>query len=268
MVVPKKLYHNNGYKFILILIDILTRYAWTYPLKSLTGKEMTRALKSTITDKVPQKIRTDSGSEFANSQVKRYLKLKGIDIFHTLNEKKANYAERLIQTIKTKITKYLQHAKTFNWVKILSKITESYNLGYHRSIKMSPADAMRTDDAKLWIAQYAPKPRPKKKKASIKPSKQRHKFKLGDKVKLTFNRLTFDRAYDEKLTDENFIVTGRVTKQGISLYTVKDFDNDPIKGSFYESEMQKINATDDVNKVYNIEKIIKKRTRNGKRVIR
>ena len=278
VVVPTKLYQfdgdtvsmvryeksNSGYKYILILIDILSRYAWTHPLKTLTGKEMTRALKITITKK-PQKIRVDSGSEFANSQVKSYLKSKGIDIFHTLNEKKANYAERFIQTLKTKITKYLQHNKTFKWVKILPKITESYNRTYHRSIKMTPASAMQKDDANLWVAQYDPKPKTVKKEYKNSPRSASHYlFKLGDKVKLTYNRSTFDRAYDEKWTDEYFIVSGRDTKQGIRLYTVKDFDNDPVKGSFYESEMQKINEKDRDNKAYNIEKIIRKRTRNGR----
>ena len=29
---------NNGYKYVLVLIDILSRFAWVYALKSLTGK--------------------------------------------------------------------------------------------------------------------------------------------------------------------------------------------------------------------------------------
>ena len=280
VVVPTKLYQfdadtvsmvryvkdNNGYRYILILIDVLSRYAWTFPLKSLTGKEMVRALTQTLV-KLPQKLRTDSGSECANSPVKSYLKSKGVDIFHTHNEKKANYAERLIQTLKTKITKYLQHTKSFKWVDILPKITESYNKTYHRSIQMSPAAAMRTDDVKLWIGQYNPVSKRVKKEPN-KPSRVRegYKFKLGDTVKLAFNRSTVERAYDEKWTDEYFIVTGRVIKQGICMYTIKDFDNDPVKGSFYESEMQKI-LIKEVNKVYNIEKIIKKRKRNGKREV-
>ena len=281
VVVPTKLYqfdadtvsmkryekYNKGYKHILIMIDILSRYAWTHPLKSLTGKEMVQALKSTIT-KVPKRIRCDLGSEFANAPVKRYLKLKGIHMFHTLNEKKANYAERLIQTVKSKITKYLQYTKTFNWVDILPKITESYNSGYHRSMKMSPAVAMKTDDPTLWISQYGIKPKPVKKE-QLKPPriKSPYKFKLGDKVKLTFNRSTFDRAYDEKWTDEYFIITARGIKQGFCLYNVKDFNNDPVRGSFYDKELQKIDMEEDETTMYDIEKIIRKRVRRGKKEV-
>ena len=101
VIVPTKLYqfdsdtasmvqyskNNAGYKYILVLIDILSRYAWTKPLKTLTGKEMVKALES-IFDKTPQKLRSDMGTEYMNDNVKRYLELNKITHFQSLNEKK------------------------------------------------------------------------------------------------------------------------------------------------------------------------------------
>lgn len=246
---------NKGYKYILVMIDILSRFAWTSPLKTLTGTEMSQALKKDLIKK-PDKFRSDSGSEFVNSKVKAYLKSHHVEQFQTLNEKKANYAERLIQTLKSKITKFMHHNQTFEWVSILPKVTASYNNTYHRSIKMTPFQALDTDDASLWEMQYN-----KNSKAEQKTSKQLFKFKDGDTVKLSFIRKVFDRIYDERWTDEYFSITGRTNKQNIALYTIKDWSNDPVQGTFYESELQKVDVAENV--VYKIEKILKRRRNNG-----
>lgn len=49
--------------------------------------------------------------------------------------------------------------------------------------------------------------------------------------------------------------------QGIPMYKVKDFQNEPIKGNFYESELQKVQKDEDA--LWFIEKKLKKRKRNG-----
>ena len=35
---------NKGYKYLLVCIDILSKYAWVRPLKTKTGNELTKAL--------------------------------------------------------------------------------------------------------------------------------------------------------------------------------------------------------------------------------
>ena len=49
--------------------------------------------------------------------------------------------------------------------------------------------------------------------------------------------------------------------QGIPMYKVKDFQNEPIKENFYESELQKVQKNEDALQF--IEKKFKKRKRNG-----
>ena len=110
--------NEKGYKYFLIMIDILSRYAWTTPLKSLKGFDMVKALKSTL-DGVPQNFRSDSGVEFQNANVKRFLEKKNINQYRTTNETKANYAERCIKTIKSMLTKAMHHNSTRGWVTLL-----------------------------------------------------------------------------------------------------------------------------------------------------
>jgi vacuolar-type H+-ATPase catalytic subunit A/Vma1 len=49
--------------------------------------------------------------------------------------------------------------------------------------------------------------------------------------------------------------------QGIPMYKVKDFQNEPIKENFYESELQNVQKNEDA--LWFIEKKLKKRKRNG-----
>jgi hypothetical protein len=116
---------NEGFVYILIMIDILSRYLWTVPLKSLKGKEMVSALKFVFQDTKPRKLRTDKGSEFFNKDVKAYLKKEGVGYFTTTNETKANFSERVIRTLKSKVTKYMDHKQTHMWLAVLTKATDS-----------------------------------------------------------------------------------------------------------------------------------------------
>ena len=281
VVVPRKFYQfdvdtismkrykkqNNGYNYILVMIDVMSKFCWTYPLKTLQGVEMVKALSSLISQKVT-KIRSDGGSEFDNQKVKEFMKIKKIDHFLTLNEQKANIAERMIKTLKSRLVKYMQHMNSHEWVKVLLQITAGYNKSYHRSIKMSPNDALNTDDITLWNTLYLPpadkKPVVTKVAGSKKKKKNPYKYKVGDIVKLSYFKGAFTKEYDEKWTNENFIITSRSTREGLPQYTIKSWDNTPIKGRFYSQELQRIELPDGDNAVYKIESILKKRKWKGK----
>ena len=265
---------NGGYKFILVLIDVFTRFVWTFPLKTLTAREMLKTFKRILPGLKLEKLRTDHGSEFMNGVVNKYLASLGIDHFSTLNEKKANYAERVIQTLKTKLTKAINYARKREWISLLPAITESYNATYHRSIKMSPREALKSDDTTLWNIQYLPKPvHAKREPAHVKREsknnktprlKSKFKLKIGDEVRLSFLRTPFERAYDEKWTTEVFTIIGREIKQAIPRYRIKDFNNEVIKGMFYGSELQKVELPSE--RSYNIEKILQRKTLRGEKL--
>ena len=207
----------------------------------------------------PEKLRTDKGSEFVNHQVNRLLNSKNIEHFTTINETKANFAERAIQTIKLKLYKYIMEEQTHKWFNVLQEVTDSYNLSYHRSIKMSPTQAKEADKVTLWKNQYEDKP-PTNTKKKRKPSGKRayklpYKFQIGDDVKLSMLKRPFERIYDQRWTGEIFTVMDREMKDGIPLYILKDYAGDKIEGKFYENEMQKVEV--DENTMYKIEKVIK-----------
>ena len=100
---------NKGFKFLLCVIDIFSKYAWVVPLKGKKGVSIVNAFQKILDDsnRKPNKIWVDKGSEFYNNSVKKWLKDNDIDIYSIHNEQKSVVAEMFIRRLKTKIYKYM-----------------------------------------------------------------------------------------------------------------------------------------------------------------
>ena len=98
---------NNGYRFILTVIDCFSKYAFALPLKNKSGSEVKSALQRIIEERKPEKLQTDRGKEFINSSVQNYLKENDIQFFTTFNTLfKCAIVERFNRTLKAKMFKY------------------------------------------------------------------------------------------------------------------------------------------------------------------
>lgn len=116
---------NKGFKYLLIVIDVFSRFLWIKPLKTKRGTEVTKALKFIFTEgATPQKFRTDGGSEFSNKDVQAYL--KRLKIYHHIarNDAKANYAERVILTIKQRLWRYFIKNRTHRYIDIIQDVVK------------------------------------------------------------------------------------------------------------------------------------------------
>ena len=61
---------NNGFRFLLCIIDIFSKYAWVVLLKDKKGVSIANAFQKILDDdsnRKPNKIWVDKGSEFYNS---------------------------------------------------------------------------------------------------------------------------------------------------------------------------------------------------------
>lgn len=245
---------DEGYNYLLVAIDILSHYVWTRPLKTKTGKEVSEAFQSIFAEgRVPQKIRTDRGTEFTNKTAQQTFQRHGVKHFLTNNEVKANYSERAIRTLKLRLKRYETWKQTHKWKDIIGDITSSYNNTYHRTIKRTPRSVTKENQAEVWMEQYGG---PAKHKADGS-----FKFKKGDYVRISHLRRTFQKEYDERYTGEIFKIASRRVRGGLNIYTLIDFYNEDVAGTFYEPELQRITA--DPQGVYKVEKIIRSRKRRG-----
>jgi ribosomal protein L19 len=119
---------------------------------------------------------------------------------------------------------------------------------------MPPAKVTQKLAKSLWWKLYRPE-----KALKIRP----YRFRVGDYVRISFLKNTFSREYDQRWSGELFTIVGRYRSQGIPLYRLKDYSGEGVEGSFYTEELQKIHP----DEVLKVEKIVKKRTRGGKKQV-
>ena len=91
-------------------------------------------------DRKPNKIWVDKGSEFYNNSFKKWLKDNDIEMYSTHNEGKSVITERFIRTLKSKIYKYMTRISKNVYINKLDDIVNEYNNTYHETIKMKPTD--------------------------------------------------------------------------------------------------------------------------------
>ena len=125
--------YNKGIRFLLCVIDIFSKYTWVVPLKDKNGISIVKAFQSILkqSNRKPNKIWVDKGSEFYNAYLKKWLRD---------NEGKSVVAERFIRTLKSKIYKYRTSISTNVYIDKLDDIMDEYNNTYHTTIKMKPTD--------------------------------------------------------------------------------------------------------------------------------
>ena len=100
---------NKVLWFLICVIDIYSKYALGFPYKIKKGITITNVFQKILdeSNRKPNKICVDKGSEFYNRSVKSWFKKNGTEMYSTHNEGKTVIAERFIRTLKNKIYKYM-----------------------------------------------------------------------------------------------------------------------------------------------------------------
>ena len=58
---------NDGYRYLLVVIDISSHYAWIEPIKDKTAKEVVRAFNKIVSKgRKPQRLHTDAAKDFTS----------------------------------------------------------------------------------------------------------------------------------------------------------------------------------------------------------
>ena len=234
---------NKGYKFILVVLDVFSRFAWARPLKNKSGKEVANALKNIIEvdRRRPKKLWTDEGTEFYNVDVSRVL--NGIELYSTHNEPKAAIAERFIRTLREKMeTNYILTQSTI-WYDILPELLREYNTSKHRTIKMTPEEASKPKNYYRVSACF------KHVKNKDPPS-----FSVGDKVRISIQKKLFDKGATANWSEEIFKVKKLRLDTNPIVYQLEDLAGEDVVGNFYKEQLQITNQ-----EIYRVDRVLRKR---------
>jgi hypothetical protein len=252
---------NDGVRYLMILIDVVSKHTWVEPLKTKEGKSVLEGLKQIFerTERRPGKLQTDDGKEFLNVVVQRYLRDNDITFFTVKSDKKAAIAERMVRTLKDKIYRYMHEKHTKRYVDVLQDLVSSYNETFHKSIKMAPVEVntgnegavLRSLYGKDWIVEDG----------GVRGSRgmrKEAKFKPGDMVRISSVKGVFKKGYWGNWSEELFRVDSmKESAAPYQVYRLKDWNNEVLEGVFYEYEMQKVSK--ELDGYWKVEKIIEKR---------
>ena len=149
---------------------IFSKYGWVVPLKDKRGVSIVNAFQGILkkSNRKPNKILVDNGSEFHNNSFKKWLQGSDIVIYSTHNEGKSVVAERFIRTLKNKSYKYMTSISKNVYTDKLDDIVNEYNNTY-RTIKMKPINVK--DNTYINIGKEVNDKDPK--------------FKVGDHVRIS-----------------------------------------------------------------------------------
>lgn len=244
--------YNDGYNYLLCVIDVFSKYAYVRPIKKKNSETIKNCFDTIFTEAnaVPTHIQSDKGTEFVSKDVRAYFKNKNINYYTTNNpDIKASIVERFQRTLKTKMWRYFTHKNTYRYLDILQDLLYSYNHSYHRSIKMCPSDVNSNNIMLVWNNLYDNQ---SQNNGSIP------KFQVGDFVRITKYKHIFQKGYETNWSDEIFLITSIVNRSPKIVYTLKDLLNEPIEGTFYEKELQKV-TYDPHHQIFKIDKILSTR---------
>ena len=132
---------NKGFRYLLTVIDVFSKFAWGIPVKSKSGADITAAMMSILTQgRVPKNLQVDQGSEFYNSNFKPLMRKNKINLYSSYSNLKASIIERFNRTLKNWMWKKFSLRGNYKWLDILPDLMKKYNGRIHRSIGMRPQD--------------------------------------------------------------------------------------------------------------------------------
>ena len=115
--------------------------------------------------------------------------------------------------------KYFTANNTQMYTDVLPSMIEKYNNTYHRSIRLTPSDA------------HNPANYQHVHNAKIKNQKSTSKFHVGDKVRITRKKDTFEKGFTSNWTEEVFTISSaKATKP--PTYSIKIHLANQFKGAF------------------------------------
>ena len=219
--------YNDGIKYLLVAVDVLSRYLRVQPIKTKSAKAASEAFAKMLGKRVkPKKVWSDKGTEF-KAEFLKLCKQKNIKWYSTQSETKSAFAERNIRSLKNIIYKYLEEKWTYRYIDSLPEFVKTINTRVNRVTGLAPSKVTKNDVVHLISL------------ADGNRLVKKPKLKIGDTVRIAKQDLPFKKGYKQNFTDELFTIVDVPTVHPPT-YTLIDEDKEIILGKFYQPELIKV----------------------------
>ena len=244
-------YAYNKYKYILVCVDVYSRYAEARAMTSRTMPMIMKNVKEIFASMgTPKNLNADN--DFNKKEFNAYAKDNAITTFYSQPDEinKNAVVERLNRTIAELLQKWRVATKRYDWAKVLSQIMTNYNNTYHSTIKAEPSAVFQRQDINHQ-----------------KYKKLLHKFAVGDQVRVQIEKKVFAKndviKYSRAIETIERIDKDRIYLVGIAGY-VKPIQLQLVK-SVEEYELPEADDKDyEINIALGEEKIHKQQVKARK----
>jgi len=230
---------NDGIEAFFIIVDILSRKAWAYPLKSRKMKDILNAYQKFLSDSgLLDEVNSIAGdNEFNKTEfvefnkqlhIKTYFNIAKDD--HIIQGKGdvLGIVDRCIRTIKQYIQKKMVSDDDFEWTRYLDEIIDLYNNTTHQGLKdMTPNEVFLDYDYMVGLS--------KGQKKYNKDVNETFDLKQNDKVRAIVGKEKFQK---EKANFSKEIYT--IVKQVGYKFEIQGEDGKILSRKYRPSELLKI----------------------------
>jgi hypothetical protein len=227
--------YKSQHKFLLTVVDTLSKYAFVRLLKDKFCKSDTAAFEDILNeeDRCPEWLCTDSGKEFLGREFQAMCKRREIHFYTAPSDVKACLVERYNRSLKTKMWRYFTANATFKYIDRLQDFVKSYNTTEHSTIKMRPVDVTQQTQVKAWENMYG------EKWPGHLTRVPKYKFKVGESVKISRWKRLFEKGYNPNWTTEEFTVIKRLNRKP-PVYKIMDDKGEIIDSVFCAPELLRV----------------------------
>lgn len=242
---------NDGFTYLLIIIDVFSRRLAVVPLYDRKSKEVSEAMELIFmtSGRVPWSLTSDSGREFVGKQFVDLCRKYSIKQFYTVSERShASLVERVIRTLRQKLGMLMTHRKTNRYIDELGNIVSSYNSSTHATIGMNPNEASSSVANRQLAAfhqQYILNRSPKKLRRIQRQERSlAASLDIGDLVRIPVDFKRFRKTNEPAFTKERFMVSssfsGDKERSVFRIIPMRRNSRQALKSVYYPHEISSV----------------------------
>ncbi|XP_067204112.1 uncharacterized protein [Linepithema humile] len=260
--------YNDGYAYLLVIIDVLSKYVWVEPLRDKTSNSVMGAFQCVLSrsnGRVPVYLQTDKGKEFVGRPLQKLLEENDIRFRVARNpDVKAAIVERFNRTLKERMWRYFTHKNTRRYIDVLQNIVNAYNHTRHSSTRMQPYVVTR-ENARIARENITRQWRSNDDEANEK--RRKAKYHVGDLVCISRAKVVSEKGYEARWSEEIFRIHRILDWRKPRVYELSDLAGEVIDGIFYEQELARVEKNLQEEE-FIVDRVIRSRGRdNNKQVL-
>ena len=220
---------NKGYKYIFTNIDIFSKYAWSFPIKSKKIQDIKPCFQKIFKERKHFYIWSDQESAFFSKEILKFFEHSNVKIYYTHSNLKAVIIERFNKSLRELMMKEFVKNNNTIWYNILPNLIKTYNNRYHHTIKMKPIDVNKSNEKHIKNTIY-----------SYNITSKIPKFKINYIIRISLKRRQlFDKRSGNIKWSEELFKIYEINKSNVITYKIEDLNNEIVKGIFMKKSFKK-----------------------------